>query len=154
MNWVYILSGVLAAGSVRLSRRRASLAGEILMTANGYLQLVFYVVVLIALAKPLGAYMARIYEGQPAVLNRIGAPFESLIYRVCGVDPAQDMRWTQYAVAVLVFNVVGFSCRVCVAAAADLPAAQSAEHGGRVARFVVQYRHQLCHQHQLAGLRR
>jgi K+-transporting ATPase ATPase A chain len=78
------------------------------MTANGYLQLAFYVVVLIALAKPLGAYMARIYEGQPALLNRIGAPFENLIYRVCGVDKAADMRWTQYAVAVLVFNVLGF----------------------------------------------
>jgi K+-transporting ATPase ATPase A chain len=84
------------------------LAGEILMTANAYLQLAFYLVVLIALAKPLGAYMARIYEGQPALLNRIGAPFENLIYRVCGVDPAQDMRWTQYAVATLIFNVLGF----------------------------------------------
>jgi K+-transporting ATPase ATPase A chain len=78
------------------------------MTANGYLQLVLYVVVLIALAKPLGAYMARIYEGRPAVLNRIGAPFENLIYRVCGVNPTQEMRWTQYAVAALVFNVLGF----------------------------------------------
>ncbi len=78
------------------------------MTANGYLQLAFYLVVLIALAKPLGAYMARIYEGQPALLNRIGAPLENLIYRVCGVNPAQDMRWTQYAVATLIFNVLGF----------------------------------------------
>jgi K+-transporting ATPase ATPase A chain len=78
------------------------------MTANGYLQLAFYVVVLVALAKPLGAYMARIYEGQPSVLNRFGAPIEKLIYRVCGVDPAQDMRWTQYAVATLIFNAVGF----------------------------------------------
>jgi K+-transporting ATPase ATPase A chain len=78
------------------------------MTANGYLQLVFYVVVLVALAKPLGTYMARIYEGQPALLNRIGAPVEKLIYRLCGVDPAQDMRWTQYAVAALVFNALGF----------------------------------------------
>jgi K+-transporting ATPase ATPase A chain len=84
------------------------LAGEILMTANGCLQLAFYLVVLIALAKPLGAYMARIYEGRPAFLNRLGAPFENLIYRVCGVKPAHDMRWTQYAVATLVFNVVGF----------------------------------------------
>ncbi|MBI3527927.1 MAG: potassium-transporting ATPase subunit KdpA [Betaproteobacteria bacterium] len=78
------------------------------MTANGYLQLAFYVAVLIALAKPLGAYMARIYEGQPAFLNRIGAPVENLIYRVCGVNPAQEMRWTQYAVATLIFNVLGF----------------------------------------------
>ena len=44
------------------------------MTTNAYLQLGFYIVVLIALAKPLGAYMARVYEGQPALLNRLGAP--------------------------------------------------------------------------------
>jgi K+-transporting ATPase ATPase A chain len=77
------------------------------MTANGYLQIIFFLVVVVALAKPLGVYMARIYEGQPAFLNRIGAPFERLIYRVCGVDPAQEMRWTQYAVAVLAFSLVG-----------------------------------------------
>ena len=77
------------------------------MTANGYLQLAFYVVVLIALAKPLGAYMARIYEGEPAFLNRIGAPLERVIYRVCGVDPEREMRWTEYAVAAMVFNLLG-----------------------------------------------
>jgi len=78
------------------------------MSSNGYLQLVFYVVVLIALAKPLGAYMARIYEDRPAVLNRIGAPVERLLYRVSGVDPAREMRWTEYAIAMLVFNFLGF----------------------------------------------
>ena len=57
------------------------------MTANGYLQLVFYVVVLLALAKPLGAYMADVYEGN-SFTTRIGAPIENLIYRLCGVDPA------------------------------------------------------------------
>ncbi|HTO46273.1 MAG TPA: potassium-transporting ATPase subunit KdpA [Burkholderiales bacterium] len=77
------------------------------MTANGYLQLVFYVVVLLLLAKPLGTYMAHIYEGEPVWLNRIGAPFERLIYRLCGVDPAQEMRWTQYALATLVFTLIG-----------------------------------------------
>jgi potassium-transporting ATPase potassium-binding subunit len=77
------------------------------MTANGYLQLVFYVVVLIALAKPLGAYMADIYEGKPAVLNQFGAPIERLIYRLCGVDESKEMRWTQYALAVLWFSLFG-----------------------------------------------
>ncbi|HUI99006.1 MAG TPA: potassium-transporting ATPase subunit KdpA [Usitatibacter sp.] len=78
------------------------------MLANGWLQLAVYVVVLIALAKPLGAYMARIYEGQPAFLNRIGGPFERLVYRLSGVDEKHDMRWTEYAVAMLVFNLLGF----------------------------------------------
>jgi potassium-transporting ATPase potassium-binding subunit len=77
------------------------------MSANGYLQLVFYIVVLLALAKPLGTYMARIYEGEPALLNRIGAPFERLIYRLSGVDASKEMGWVQYAVALLVFNLLG-----------------------------------------------
>ncbi len=76
------------------------------MTPNGYLQLVLYVVVLIALAKPLGTYMANVYEGRSTAV-RLGAPFENLIYRLCGVDPAKEMRWTQYALAMLLFNLLG-----------------------------------------------
>ena len=78
------------------------------MSANGYLQLVVYIVVLIAVAKPLGAYMARIYEDQPAWLNRIGAPFERVLYRMSGVNPGREMHWTEYAIAMLVFNFLGF----------------------------------------------
>jgi potassium-transporting ATPase potassium-binding subunit len=78
------------------------------MTANGYFQLAFYIVLIIALAKPLGAYMARVYEGQPAFLNRIGAPIERLLYRVSGVDPAREMHWTEYTIAMLVFSMLGF----------------------------------------------
>jgi len=78
------------------------------MTANGYLQLAFYVVVLIALARPLGAYMARVYEGQPSILNTLGAPVERVLYRICGIDPAREMRWTEYAVAAMAFNILGF----------------------------------------------
>ena len=77
------------------------------MSANGYLQLVFYVVVLIALARPLGIYMARIYEDEPGVLNQIGAPFERLIYRASGVDASKEMAWVQYTVALLLFNLLG-----------------------------------------------
>jgi len=77
------------------------------MTANGYLQLGFYIVVLIALAKPLGAYMARVYEGQPAFLNTLGAPVERVLYRICGIDPAREMRWTEYAIAAMAFNILG-----------------------------------------------
>jgi K+-transporting ATPase ATPase A chain len=77
------------------------------MSANGYLQLAFYLVVLIALVKPLGAYMARIYAGEPAVLNRAGAPFERLIYRLCGVDSSKEMGWIEYTVSLLVFNLLG-----------------------------------------------
>jgi K+-transporting ATPase ATPase A chain len=76
------------------------------MTANGYLQLAFYLVVLLLLAKPLGSYMANVYEGKGAAL-RIGGGVERLFYRISGVDPQRDMRWTEYAIAVIMFNVLG-----------------------------------------------
>jgi len=78
------------------------------MSANGYLQIAFYLVVLTALAKPLGAYMARVYEGKPFGLDRLLGGFERLIYRVCGIRPDEDMGWKTYAAAMLVFNLVGF----------------------------------------------
>ncbi len=76
------------------------------MTANGYLQLAFYVVVLLLLAKPLGAYMADVYEGKGFAI-RVGGGFERLLYRAGGVDAEREMRWTEYAIAMLLFNVLG-----------------------------------------------
>ena len=55
------------------------------MTFNGTLQLLLYMVVLLALAKPLGGYMARVYAGQPLVLDQVLGPLERLIYRLCGM---------------------------------------------------------------------
>jgi len=77
------------------------------MSGNSYFQLAFYVVVLLTLAKPLGAYMARIYQGEPALLNRVGAPFERVLYKTCGIDPEREMHWTEYAVALMAFNILG-----------------------------------------------
>jgi potassium-transporting ATPase potassium-binding subunit len=77
------------------------------MTANGVLQVVLYMAILLALAKPLGAYMARVYDGPPLLLDRVLGPIERLCYRLAGVDPAAGMTWRTYAVAMLVFNFVG-----------------------------------------------
>ena len=77
------------------------------MTTQGWLQLGVYVVVLLLLAKPLGAYMAAVYEGRANLAQRIGGPLERLIYRGCGIDPARDMGWVDYALAMLWFNLVG-----------------------------------------------
>ena len=57
------------------------------MTGNGVLQLIFYVVVLLVLAKPLGAYMARVYDGRPFGLDRALGWLERLLYKGSGVDP-------------------------------------------------------------------
>lgn len=77
------------------------------MTMNGMLQIALYLVVLLGLAKPLGWYMARVYEGQPVGLNRVLGPFERLLYRLCGVRDGQEMDWKTYAVAMLLFNMAG-----------------------------------------------
>jgi potassium-transporting ATPase potassium-binding subunit len=77
------------------------------MTANGFFQVALYVVVLTALTKPLGSYMARVYDGAPILLGRVLGPVERLCYRMAGVDPAEGMTWRTYAVAMLIFNLVG-----------------------------------------------
>jgi len=77
------------------------------MISNLVIQCVLYMGVLLVLAKPLGAYMARIFEGEPAVLNTVGAPVERLMYRISGIDEKHEMRWTQYAFAALAFNLAG-----------------------------------------------
>ena len=77
------------------------------MTANGALQLVLYLVVLIGLAKPLGAYMARVYEGRPFGLDRALGWLERLIYRLCGVRLETEMGWKVYAAGFLSFNLAG-----------------------------------------------
>lgn len=66
---------------------------------NGLLQIALYLGVLLALAKPMGSYMARIYEGKLPVFVRWLAPAENFFYRLCGVDSKQEMRWTRYAMA-------------------------------------------------------
>lgn len=78
------------------------------MTSNDWIQLIIFFGVLLALTKPLGAYMARVFEGKPCGLDRILGPVERLIYRLSGVDPAAEMSWKKYAVAMLLFNAVGF----------------------------------------------
>jgi K+-transporting ATPase ATPase A chain len=69
------------------------------MTTNGLLQIAFYFAVLIALGKPLGAWMARVYEAKSLWGER-------LIYRLCGVRPEEEMDWKGYAFALLLFSVV------------------------------------------------
>ncbi len=77
------------------------------MTTSGVLQLVLYLVVLLALAKPLGSYMARVYQGHPLGLERVLGWLERLVYRVAGVRPGEEMGWKTYAATMLLFNLAG-----------------------------------------------
>ncbi len=75
------------------------------MTFNGWLQILIYAAVIIALTRPMGGYLARVYEGERTLLDPVLRPVELLIYRLCGVDHKREMRWTEYAVAMLVFSL-------------------------------------------------
>lgn len=77
------------------------------MNTNHWIQIITYIVVLVALMKPLGWYMARVYEGRPCGLDRALGPFERLLYRLAGVDPQAEMNWKTYAVATMAFNILG-----------------------------------------------
>ena len=77
------------------------------MNLYSWLQIVIYLVVLLLLAKPLGSYMAKVYQGERTFLDRMLGPVERLIYRLSGVNPGEDMNWKTYAIAVMIFNMLG-----------------------------------------------
>ena len=79
------------------------------MSGQGILQLSLYVVVLVALVRPLGAYMAAVFQGERTFMSPLLGPVERLLYRVAGVDPARESDWKQYAAAVLLVNLLGFA---------------------------------------------
>jgi K+-transporting ATPase ATPase A chain len=77
------------------------------MTVNAFIQLGLFLAVLLLLVKPLGTYMAAVFSDEPNRVTRIGAPVERIIYRICGISPAQEMSWIRYSLAMLIFNVAG-----------------------------------------------
>jgi K+-transporting ATPase ATPase A chain len=81
--------------------------GENKMTGNGFLQLGIYFLVLLAVTKPLGIYMANIFSGKRVFLDKILRPVERLIYRICRVDEQEEQHWTTYTAAMLMFSLVG-----------------------------------------------
>jgi K+-transporting ATPase ATPase A chain len=76
------------------------------MTANGWLQIGIYLVILLALTKPMGVFMTRVFSGQKTFLDPVLRPVERLLYRVTGVDETREMPWTEYAIAMLLFSGV------------------------------------------------
>lgn len=77
------------------------------MTTNGLIQIGLYFLVLLTLGKPLGRYMARVYEGLPCGMDRVLSPVERLIYRLCGVRPTDEMDWKTYGIGMLLFSAAG-----------------------------------------------
>lgn len=78
------------------------------MIAHDWGQLILYLAVLLALVKPLGAFMARVYGGERTLLHPMVEPVERLAYRLAGVNPDAEMGWKHYTLALLAFNLLGF----------------------------------------------
>ncbi|HVS77575.1 MAG TPA: potassium-transporting ATPase subunit KdpA, partial [Steroidobacteraceae bacterium] len=77
------------------------------MTGQSLGLLVLFLAVTLLCVKPLGLYMADVMEGRPIWPIRVGARLEALIYRLCGVDPGEEMGWRRYAISLLLFNALG-----------------------------------------------
>jgi K+-transporting ATPase ATPase A chain len=76
------------------------------MTANGWFQILFFLALIFLVTKPLGIFMARVFNREKTFLDPVLRPVERLLYRVTTVDENREMRWTEYAISMLLFSVV------------------------------------------------
>jgi potassium-transporting ATPase potassium-binding subunit len=77
------------------------------MIPQGWIQLILYLIVLLVLVKPLGTFMAHVYQGDRTLLDPVARPIERALYRLSGVKSDDEMGWKRYALALLIFNVLG-----------------------------------------------
>lgn len=83
------------------------------MSGNDLFQLLLFFAALLLAVKPLGVFMARVLSGEPTWISRLLGPVERLTYRIAGVNVADEMTWQRYAIATMLFNIIGF-CAVYV----------------------------------------
>jgi len=76
------------------------------MTANGWFQILFFLVLIFLVTKPMGVFMARVFNRERTFMDPVLRPVEKLLYRVTGVDETHEMRWTEYAISMLLFSLV------------------------------------------------
>jgi len=79
------------------------------MIVNGIEQIGLYLVIIGILVKPFGIYMAKIYEGEPCLLDRVIGPVERFIYRICCIQKEEEMSWQTYGISVIVFSFAGIA---------------------------------------------
>ncbi|WP_202901863.1 potassium-transporting ATPase subunit KdpA [Thermogemmatispora carboxidivorans] len=77
------------------------------ITLNSLVQIALFLGLVLALTKPLGLYMTRVFNGERTWLSPVFAPLERFLYRASGIDPEREQRWTGYVIAMLVFNLAG-----------------------------------------------
>src|SRR5437868_7023637 len=77
------------------------------VTLNSVLQVLLYLTLILLITKPLGLYMFKVFNGERTWFSQVLVPVERLFYRLCGVNPEEEQKWTGYIIAMLVFSVVG-----------------------------------------------
>src|SRR5262245_66380906 len=78
------------------------------MTLVGWIQILLYCAIIVALVKPFGGYMTRVFNGERTFLSPALQPVEAALYRYAGVDAGREQHWLTYTIAMLVFHVGGF----------------------------------------------
>ena len=78
------------------------------MTLIGWIQILLYCAIVVALVKPLGGYMTRVFNGERTFLSPVLRPVEAALYALGGVDERREQHWLTYTVAMLLFNAAGF----------------------------------------------
>lgn len=79
------------------------------MTANGWFQISFYLLVIFLITKPVGVFMTRVFNREKTFLDPLLRPIEKIIYRLSGIDESREMRWTEYTIAMLLFSGVSMA---------------------------------------------
>jgi potassium-transporting ATPase potassium-binding subunit len=79
------------------------------MTANGWFQITFFIGVILLITKPMGVFMTRVFGGEKTLLDPVLRPVERLVYRLTGIDEKHEMRWTEYAISMILFSGVSMA---------------------------------------------
>ena len=124
------------------------------MTVIGWIQILLYCAIVVALAKPLGWYMTRVFNGEATFLSPVLRPVERGLYWVGGVDEKREQHWLTYTVAMLLFHVGGFLIIYGLMRLQAVLPFNPQEQSAVAAGPVLQHGDLLPHQHQLAELRR
>ena len=124
------------------------------MTVIGWIQILLFCAIVVALVKPLGWYMTRVFNGERTFLSPVLRPVERGLYWIGGVDEKREQHWLTYTVAMLLFHVGGFLIIYGLMRLQALLPFNPQEQSAVAAGSFLQYRDQLHHQHQLAELRR
>ncbi len=116
------------------------------MSANGWFQILLYSLVILAITKPLGLYMFRVFEGEQQPMPRFFGPIERMLYRLCGVNPKEQQKWTDYTIALLLFSGMTLLVTYAIERLQHvLPL--NPQQFGPVQRLCVQYRGELHDQY-------